>query len=333
MTDQGSSDLELRLRSALARERPPDGPSEALRARIAAIPEIGPVASRLGRWRWMRASLAASLTVLGLALVSVAIWLRGGARGSLVPAPGAGGNPTPMAFDPAISGPGIQYDAPIALAVVTGGVALVSGVFALRALIRWRGARRWRDVIVGATLAAIAAGSIGLGLAPGFTWANSFASGIGFTMVEPLPGSVGGVPVLYETVGPNEPVAVVFDIRNPGPLPLTLLGVVEDPNAVATRRWTAVWLGRHSNVIGFTDDTTIFQPTTVQPGDSVVVYLVGKSGPCAYGPGYASAQDVGGYTNRGRQLRLAYSLLGLPTSAEITPPMEIVEPIRNAPCP
>jgi hypothetical protein len=324
--------LETRLRDALGGLRPTEGAPPALRGRIDAIP------ARLGArglgWtlRRIARSPLAGLTVVAAATFGVALLIG---RPVMAPLPPGGVVANPPAFDPLIEGPGILLDAPIVLPVATGLVAIACLAIALRALLRWRHSRRWRDLIVGGAFVAIAAGGLGLAAEPSFEWGNSYGSGIGYTMVESLPGTTGEqVNVLYSVVGPNQPTAVVFDVRNPGLLPITLLGVVEDPNLSAgTNRWTAVWLGRNSNVIGDFEDAGLFAPRTVAPGDNLVVYLVGRSSRCAYGPGGESAQDVGGYTNRGRTLRLAYSVVGLAGTADLTLPMEIVEPIRSGPCP
>ncbi|HXI46730.1 MAG TPA: hypothetical protein VNH13_10545 [Candidatus Acidoferrales bacterium] len=316
------------IRSLLVAERPAAGAPEALRASVLAIPT-----ARVG-WRrlvvrWRPAAAAAALATVGVA--AFALWSgRGGPF-----APSGAGQGTPQPFDPTIEGPGILYGQAPVLGIVAGVLLLACGVVVARAVLRWRAARRRADLALGGGALIAAALVLGVALEPGFAWANSYGGIVGFAEIQqPLPGS-DGVPVLYENVGPRQPFVVVFDLRNPGPLPLELRGVVEDPNApdMVSSRWTAVWLGRNSNVIGLATDAAPFAPRTIEPGETVVVYLVGLSGECAYGPGYSGASDVGGYTNRGRQLRIAYGVFGLAASSEITLPVQVVEPVRNGPCP
>ena len=68
-------------------------------------------------------------------------------------------------------------------------------------------------------------------------------------------------------------------------------------------------------------------PTDIQPGDYVLVYLIGKASPCSIGAApYAPDQA---FAVRGPDIVLAYSILGLTNTTTYEMPVVIEEPIRN----
>src|SRR5256885_2252501 len=100
MTEQSSA-LELRLRQTFVDLRPPDGAPDALRGRVAAVPEP---AARAG-WRTPARALARAMAVAAVVAVVVGVVAL---RPTPVPlTPGGPGTAPNATFDPMIEGPGI----------------------------------------------------------------------------------------------------------------------------------------------------------------------------------------------------------------------------------
>jgi hypothetical protein len=315
---------EAAIRSFLVGERPADGAPEALRGRVLAIPSV-----QVGWTRRLVTWLPAA-AIAGLATIAIAVFGTWAAQSGLL-APEGAGQATPQPFDPLIEGPGMTYGVARTLLFIPGFAAVLAGLLGLRSLLRWFTRRRLRDLVPVGLCMAIVAGAIWLGSHPGFELGSFYQDPVGFGVhVDPAPGS-GGATTFYETAAPGDEIAMAFSIRNPGPLPIRLEGVdqaafVKDQ---VIYRWTSLWI---APVLYSTDVQTLqpFRPTVVAPGDELLIYVVGKAGTCAIGPSF-SLDDaaVAGYTSRGRQLDLSYSVLGLGSVASLTLPFELLEPARN----
>jgi hypothetical protein len=321
MTEPTSA-VELRLRETLLQLRPPDAAPDALRARVAAVPEARPRAW----WRPAARALAAALAVAGVAAAVIGLVALRPAFGPIEPA-GPGANP-PMPFDPMIEGPGILRSVASTLVVVPLVVATAIAVIGLR----WALRERWHVLAIRLAIVAALAGGIGsLALHPGFVVGSAYGPMIGYGLqVDPPPGS-NYPPVWYETAEPGGPLVLVVTVRNPGPLPIQLDGLVETQTSATPliQRWTALWLTSDPNTIGGIDHAVPFTPTVVEPQGELQVFLVGRSGLCAYGPGYTLASPVSGHITRDRELDFAFSVLGLQSSAPFELPVSLVEPYRD----
>jgi hypothetical protein len=322
MTEQPSA-LEVRLRSTLVELRPPHGAPHLLRARVAVIPE-----TQARTW-WRTPARVFARAVALAALVAVVIALSA-LRPTLGPvAPGGPGAAPPAAFDPMIEGPGIlRYEVrtlvlvPLVAAL---GVALVGGRWALR--------RRGQALVIRVAIVAVLAGAIASpALQPGFEMGSAYGPMVGYDLHADPPPGADYPTVWYETAEPGGPLALVLTVRNPGPLPIRLDGLVETQTAATPliQRWTALWLGTDRNTIGNPlDELVPFTPTTVEPQQELQVYLVGRAGLCAFGPGYTLASPLTGHSSRGRTIEFAYSVLGLGSTAPFELPMSLVEPYRE----
>jgi hypothetical protein len=331
--------IEARLRTALVELRPADGAPATLRARVDAVPDRLADTGIVGRIRRIVAApivVTAPVVVVAIALAALAF--------RQVPPPShlnAGGAPAPS-FDPTAEGPGLLYGVIPTLIIVPGSVALLSLALALRHLRRARWIGGWRGAMRLALICLVGGGAAALALQPGFQWlGGGYGPVLGYGLqAEARPGSFDETPLWYETAPPGGPLVLAISITNPGPLPIQLDGIVEDPNAplVSAARWVGMTVGQDQASFGEPlNHLLAFTPRTVAPGEQLIVYLAGKAGPCAFGPTFtldnaATSEDIGGYSSKGPEITFAYSVLGLSSSAPFELPMKLVEPLRNR-CP
>jgi hypothetical protein len=132
-------------------------------------------------------------------------------------------------------------------------------------------------------------------------------------------------------------LVIAVSITNPGPLPIRLEGLVEDPNARNTviTRWVGMTTWEDQSVIPDLANMPAFSPVTVQPNQQQLVYLAARAGQCSFGPDFtlnSTDPDLIGYSNRGRTINFAYSVFGLEAIAPFELPVTLVEPMRNR-CP
>jgi hypothetical protein len=338
MTANDAPDLlETRLRAALAELRPGEGAADRLRERVEAMPDQLAANGILARLRRLAVSpvvVAALATAASIALLTFAIHPITG------PANMSGANAPAATFDPTAEGPGLVYEVIPTLVIVPGLVAIIAIAFATSHVLRSRWIGGGRGAVWLGVLAVIAAGGITLALQSGFYWGGgSVGPVLGYgVQVNPPPGSIDAAPVWYETASPGDPLVLVVSITNPGPLPIQLEGIVEDPQA--RERVIARWI----DMTYATDQTTIpqdlsklpaFTPRVVQPDEQLLVYLVARAGSCSFGPDFTlGTQDPGmsGYSTRSREIRFAYSVFGLTSTAPFELPVTLVEPMRNG-CP
>jgi len=322
MTEHSSA-MELRLRQTLVGLRPPDGAPDALRARVATVPDTA------ARAWWRTPARALTGAVALAAVVAVVVGAVAVQPTPLPVTPGGPGAAPPIPFDPMIEGPGILRYSVWTLVLVPLVVAAVVGVLGLR----WALRRRGQALAIRLAIAAVVAGGIASpALQPGFEMGSAWGPMLGYDLqVEPPPGA-DYPTVWYETAEPGGPLVLVLTVRNPGPLPIRLDGLVETQTAATPliQRWTALWLGTDPNSFGNRFDQLVsFTPTVVEPHQELQVYLVGRAGLCAFGPAYTLASPVTGHTSRGREIEFAYSVLGLGSSAPLELPMSLVEPYRE----
>jgi hypothetical protein len=337
MTPRDSdAQLELHLRTTLRSLRPADGAPGGLRSRVDLIPDASEPQGLLRRFV---GGSPAALAVAGLAgAAAIALLIVGLQPGLLEPAINGAPQPTRIPFDPAVEGPGLLIDAATpTLLVVPGAIVLIALALTAAQLYRHRGIRGWLDVLRLAGLGIVVAGAIGLAMHPGFEYrGGSLAPVLGYGVQADPPRGGDGAPVFYETVNAGDPAILLVTITNPGPLPIRLDGIVKDPGASGTNlpRWTAMTTATDPNVIGqpFKDLGT-FQPTTVEPGGYLDVYLVSKAGPCAFGPSFTLAKSADlSMIIRNRQVFFGYSVLGLSSSAPYELPVNLAEP-QKVGCP
>ncbi|TAK01458.1 MAG: hypothetical protein EPO36_05360 [Chloroflexota bacterium] len=330
--------LEVAIRGVLAESRPvTDAPAD-LRARI----ELIPASARPSRLPSpVRAWLSAVVPVAGLAagiLAILAFGRMGVLRIPLVSQSPGGGTPTPQAFDPTMVGPGVVASVDEQLGVVPWLVAILGWV-AIAVIVRWvaRRIRRLAAPVIAIGLALgmlLGLGARSLAVHPGFEWGGSYGPRLGLDMTAEPPAGSDSRDVWYVTVPKGEPFAFGLGLRNPGPLPIRFLGIVE-PNSpgVLFYRWSAVW--QHDDPHGFMpaiEASSAFHPIDVASGDFVTLYLVARASECAFGPGFVDEDpDTFGFQSR-ESILVAYSVLGLTATSEIELPFIVAEPVRNS-CP
>ncbi|MDQ3492706.1 MAG: hypothetical protein M3452_05545, partial [Chloroflexota bacterium] len=169
-------------------------------------------------------------------------------------------------------------------------------------------------------------GAGGLSNHPGFEMGSSWGPHLGLDVRAEAPPASDGADVWYVTAEPDGPVVLAFDVRNPGPLPIRLLGVVEgqEPSRGFVR-WTAVWLYENEDG-GFpgVEEATPFRPIEVPPDGRVLLYVVGRAADCAFGPSFR-VDDRHAYASS-RHVRVAYDVLGLSSVGQVELPLTLAQP-------
>ncbi len=332
MSGTPGQSFEGALRGMLEARRPLDGAPAELREQILLIPEQ---VRADGAHRSLRPTARILGAAAGLAAAAAIAFLMVGALAIRPVAPDVGGSPPPdvplATFDPAIEGPGIvtppdDYPPPSeSLTVVPWAIAGVGGV--LLAVVALTGGRVRRIAAV-AGVAVLATAAHALSSHPGFEMGNSIGPRMGLDVrVEPPPAGEGP-DVWYLTAEPGGPVVLAFDVRNPGPLPIRLLGVVQGKGPVSSfPRWTAVWLHEDANGgMPGEEEAMPFRPLEVPPDGHVVLYLVGRAGSCAFGPSFRLDDAGTGAFASSRHVRIAYAVLGLSSVGEVELPVTLAQP-------
>ena len=329
MTEEpGLVRLEDQLRAAFGADRPLLGAPPGLRQRILDVPTANRRFALGGGWAALGASAVA-------AAACVAAWLVATRQSPLSDA-GSGPMASPVPWDPTLSVGVISGVLPTLL-VVPGSIALAAGFLAVRWMFRWWRQRRLGLLLPAVAWAVIGAAAVALATQPGFVHGSFHGAVQGVDVrVDAAPGSSGSVDTWYITARPGEPFAVALSITNPGPLPIRFEGLVEDLPArdTVSYRWTSVWLSSDPNSYGFKDHAVPFRPTVVEPGQEMPIFLVGRAGTCAFGRAFdpaAPPANLPGYGGRGRDVRLAYSVLGLESTTELALRFELVQP-QVSPC-
>jgi hypothetical protein len=264
-------------------------------------------------------AMAASVAVL-VAGASIVALLAGrtlqGPAASPIPSQPAG------MFDPTLTGPGI---------VPTPGLAPMHAVaillFALLLLGAVAVGRRAGWVLA---VPALLLPLVGLGLAnvPGPAQGSLSAPGVS-TERAAMPAGYEGPDLVYVLAGPGAPYSLGFSLRNDGPLPIRIEGIVEpDQEGALVPSSSAVWLDG-SPWPGSTGPAQPFTPVDVPPSEEVMLWLVRRASPCAIGPGW-DGTDTGGYAVS--QVTVSFSVLGWPRTTDVELPFEVYEPITE-PCP
>ncbi len=322
MTDQH---LERELRTLLAGRRPGPAPLP-LRERVLGVTDTAPhvgrgLASNVRPLLGLAAALVVLLGVGAILAWRTALPIQGPAASAAASAP-----PT-AAFDPTLVGPGIVEApgvAPVqALGLVLFWILILAAIAARR--------RAGWAFVVAALLLPIA----GLGLAnvPGPVRGSFSGIGIATERAETPPG-FGSHEVLYELAEPRAPYSFAFAVRNDGPLPLRIEGII-DPGGPDTQLpyATALWLDAIPWP-GSGGPGRPFTPVDLPPGEELVLHLVGRASPCAVGPTWDPADtqgpETGGYGQSDVTVR--FSVLGWPRTADVQLPFDFYEPI-NVPCP
>lgn len=318
--------LERELRGVL-RDRDPGPAPFGLRERVDRVPESRPTGASVAE-RARRAIVPALGIAAAIVLVLLAVPLVTKPAG---PGPGRPSAPI-VTFDPTLHGPGLVLPPALeAETLVVLGLLIAAG---LMLAVAPSGPRR---ALAAFALAAIlGVGGAQILLTHAATGPVASSGGIGVLNVEPSdPGRDGRYPV-YVTAAPGDPFSFGFSVRNDGPLPIRLEGVVRDPavhdGVVDYPTLRAVWRDGSSQggVTGPTGPVAPFGPIDLGPGEFTVLWLVWTASPCAAGPSFEPLADQAAVGIP--ELRIAYSVLGLPRTAVIELPFEMLQPYR-ADCP
>ena len=315
------------LRGAMRGLSPEERAPDALALRILSIPDQP---SRPGLFARIRDGQPGALLAAGFAAAVAVLLLSTAFR--LQPAgPGAIDSPG-TTFDPTIVGPGIVTSTFPSLAIARWALAGAALVFALVQLFGRRPASRMAMILGGLGLLVAYLVSPLLRLDPGLQNGGFDALPLGFGIDAPE-GPFDSRDLWYETADPGQPTTIVITLRNAGPLPVRFDGIVGDLGEVflAAQPWRAVWLGTlgdDGSVAGI-ERASLFEPTTIEPGNELQVFLVGRAGPCAYGSTFQLGDDSQtGALQISRIVEVAYSVFGLSSSTQLELRMDLAEPLR-----
>ena len=328
--------FEERLRTALVDLRPVGGAPSDLRSKVAHVAQSSGPRSIVARSMRVIAmpGVAASLAV-GAAIILLMATMPAVSG----PATVGGVSPTGALFDPRADGPGLVSSVTPTLLLVPGVVSIAAVALCIRHLLRARWIGGWTGALQLLVLGSVAAAGTGIALHPGFEWlGGSVGPLLGYgVQVQPPPGSLNDSGVWYETVEPGEPLVVAVSITNPGPLPIRIEGLVEKPNAreMVPTRWVGMTTWSDQTVLPEIERAPSFTPVTVEPNSQLLVFLAAKAGECSFGPDFTienPSADISGYATWSTNIRFAYSVFGLVSTAPFELPVTLVEPMRNR-CP
>ncbi len=323
MTEREDERLEQAVRGALRRRDPGQAPI-GLRERAARVPESGSTASG-GR----RALARAGIPLLGLAAAILLLVIAAplvAPRGS---GPGASAAPG-TTFDPSLRGPGlvpppaVEAEGLVVLGLIVAGLVVL--------IVAPRGPRRALATL--AIVAVLAFGGAQILLTHAVTGPVASSGGIGVLNSDaPAPDSRETVII---DAAPGDPFSFGFSVMNEGPLPIRLEGVVADPlveeGAVYYPTLRAIWSGGPVDPHVLSGPQAPFSPVDLGPGSDVMLWLVGTASPCAAGPSYDPATATDTALVGMPVLRVEYSVLGLPRTAEISLPFDLMQPYQSG-CP
>jgi hypothetical protein len=227
-------------------------------------------------------------------------------------------------FDPTLEGPGIIRSSDLGV----GGLLILTPVLALVAGIGFTRRRPLR-LALGAAAIAVSLAAVTVANVPGPGLGGASGPGLG-TEWAVMPIGFQGQGLLYVRVGPAERYSFGFSIRNDGPLPIRLEGIVdESPHGAVLPLLTALWVDGEPHG-GSSGPATPFTARDLAPGDTVVLWLVARASPCAAGPKWSPTTYTSGYGRSTVMVR--YSVLGWPRADDVALPYQVYEPIVM-PCP
>ena len=160
---------------------------------------------------------------------------------------------------------------------------------------------------------------------------SASATGLGFEKRETT-GPQGIFDFDYYPVATGQPFTLSMTVRNPGPLPMTILGLggmFDKPGPGFVSGLEVIGLGtrRDDLLSGSPSGAEEFQPVRLDEDEEVQLLVVGRGGTCAAGP-LVAVESVATVTH----LPIAYSVLGVSRIAEVALPSVVAVPIRVASC-
>lgn len=320
MSDVDGTRLEREISEAMRRRDPGPAPI-GLRDRVARVPQ-GPAV----RGPALRGLSRAVVPVLGVAAVIALLLLT--IPLFLVPGsgPGPGASVAPVAtFDPYLRGPGITEAPPLEADVVVPLGLLLLGVvvFAFAP----RGPRRAAAALV--VLLALGFGGALVLLTHANTGPVASSGGVGVLN----PDQPAGSPrwTAFITAAPREPYSFGFSVENDGPLTIHLDGIVASgiPPDDHAPTFRAAWTGTEPNG-GIGGPAEPFAPVDLPPGGHVLLWLVGVASECAAGPAFDPSGSWSAVSIP--DVRVRYSILGIPRTATIRLPYDLMQPYAES-CP
>ena len=266
------------------------------------LPQVAWAARGWGAWSDRRLVFVSLAAMAGLGLVAVMDVL-------LPPS-------TSVPLDPAVDGmgravPGVSILPFVLMAIAIGSLAAYArqgrwlrriGVVILVALVGWS-----LSVVVGQTVPS------------SFDRDRAWVTGEGG---EVSYASEGISEYVTYRLSPGESFTIATKIRNPGALPLTILGLDADgttqPNPYVGSIVSLGWVvqptdGPITYLSARPEDASTSWPVTLGPGEELAIAVVGRAGPCA---------DPAGVVNNGPlgSVDLAYRSLGVRRTAEVPLP-------------
>ncbi len=320
MIERDDERVERALRGLLA-SRDPGPATPTLHERLSHVTERTvaepTTARRVSQLTVPALGLAAAVVVLLLALPLLAPQGIG---------PGPGAPTTTIApFDPTLAGPGIASPPALEAEVLVVLGLLAAGGLAIAVAPGFR-----RTLAALALLLVLFVGGMLALLTHAVTGPVASWGGIGVLAMVPVEDQPRDL--VYITADPGEPFNFGFSVANAGPLPIRLEGVVVDPAiqgpVVDFPTFRAVWRDGAPEV-GSTGPAEPFTPMDLTSDQHVMLWLVGTASPCAAGSAFdpAVASDTAAVGIP--PLVVHYSVLGLPRTATISLPFDLMQPYRE----
>ena len=317
--------LERELRDLL-RDRDPGPAPYGLRQRVDEVPEDHAVARRSVV---ARALAGAGGVAAGLAIAVGALAVGRAREAGVTGGPNA---PAVNAVDPfgggVVAYPEIAGLGLAAAVLAIGLLALGIGLLALR--------RRAGFVATGLGLlvpAAVAA----LALMPGLVADEGAGTSVRPVAVVDMPPGYTGPRVTYLVADTGATYDIVSGVRNDGPLPITVHGVVgRSKFAVLNPHWVELRLVPDPDAAhpdpGATDlvEGDPFAPFTLAPGEWMGLRLIGTPGPCAVGRAFDPA-TVDPVDYEKVTITMSYDILGWSRADTLTTSYQLLVP-RSPTC-
>ena len=311
--------FERDLRAAL-RGRDPGGAPAPLYERISWVRNPKPPTTRdLARGFLSRLGAAAALVVIVVAIGAVVLV----SRSSGIPSgrePAVGASPGAVAFDPTVEGAGV-YTGPVgvelsAILIIATATGLLAIALSRRKLVR---------NVVGVVSVAVVLAAVGIAVYPGVESRGiAWYPGLGAAPPEPSSGDDERRHQLF-VVQPDGILTFGFDVHNPGPVPITILGIAPEPRDMAWGRFTAAGLMGGPEVS--TDDPRPLAPVTIEPDGYQLMIVAGRANRCALGRDNRGSEGGGAWAGIER-LDIAYEMLGMRKVTTIQLPRAIQIPIE-----
>jgi hypothetical protein len=273
----------------------------------------GATVARYGLPRWPAWAVRSDRTWILIAFAAIAALGTVGVIDLLLPAT------TSVRLDPSLDGIGVRPAGVSLVPIALIGIVLAS-LLAYARQGRWR--RRFGVLVlvalVGWTMSVVVDQTTPVSRDRDRGWVSGGGGEVAFGM--------GGLMenVTYR-VAPGQPFTMATTIRNPGVLPVTVLGLdgirTSQPNPYVASIVSLGWVpqptdGAITFLSATAEDASASWPVTLAPGEELAIVIVGRGGPCADAQGIIADLPLA-------RLGIRYRVLGLERTTDIGLPAAV----------